>query len=389
MRVLHVIQGLETGGAERIVVTLAAEASRAGHEVAVASPPGSLQAELDGVRFEMPFIRRDVRKLPSAVATLASIVRRWSPDVLHCHQPTMGLVAALATGRGAWRPALVSVHGVQEEDYEQSGRILRLTGFMTVACGPGVETALRDQGVRRITTIVNGVSPAPPPATRQELADRFGIPVDVPLVVAVGRLAPQKDHATAIRALAALPWASFMLVGDGPLREPLDRLISDLGVGEQVHRVGAQPEARRIIGAADAVVISSRWEGLPLVALETLASGVPLVATDVRGNRELLRDGHDAVLAPPGDPIALARAIEGCLLDDALRSELVAGGFRAAALYTEERMSSRFFALYRELVGARGRRPPGHPVADRDETPRGEARRDDGRRPQPIDEIPG
>ena len=389
MRVLHVIQGLETGGAERIVVTLAAEAIRAGHEVAVASPPGSLQAELDGVRFEMPFIRRDVRKLPSAVATLASIVRRWSPDVLHCHQPTMGLVAALATGRGAWRPALVSVHGVQEEDYEQSGRILRLTGFMTVACGPGVETALRDQGVRRITTIVNGVSPAPPPATRQELADRFGIPLDVPLVVAVGRLAPQKDHATAIRALAALPWASFMLVGDGPLREPLDRLISS---SESASRstdgcpAGGETHHR----AADAVVISSRWEGLPLVALETLASGVPLVATDVRGNRELLRDGHDAVLAPPGDPIALARAIEGCLLDDALRSELVAGGLRAAALYTEERMSSRFFALYRELVvGARGQRPPGHPVADREESPRSEARRDDGRRPQPIDEIPG
>ena len=122
VRVLHAIQGLETGGAERIVIALAAEASKAGHEVAVASPPGALQAELDGVRFEMPYVRRDVRKLPSAAVTLASIIRRWSPDALHCHQPTMGLVAALATGRGAWRPALVSVHGVQEEDYEQSGR---------------------------------------------------------------------------------------------------------------------------------------------------------------------------------------------------------------------------------------------------------------------------
>jgi glycosyltransferase involved in cell wall biosynthesis len=389
VRVLHVIQEMGRGGAERVVVTLAAEARRAGHEVAVASSPGSLEAEFDGDRFEMPFIRRDVRKLPSAVAALASIVRRWSPDVMHCHNPTMGLVAAVATGRGAWRPALVSMHGVPEEDYEQSSRILRLTGFLSVACGPGVEAALRDHGVRRTTTIVNGVSPAPPPATRRELASRFGIPADVPLVVAAGRLAPQKDHATAIRALAALPWASLMLIGDGPLREPLDRLISDLGVGERVHRVGAQPEARRFIGAADSVVISSRWEGLPLVALETLAAGVPLVATDVRGNRELLRDGHDAVLTPPGDPVVLAGAIEGCLLDDARRSELVAGGLRTAALYTEERMSSGFFALYRELVGAPRRRRPRHPVADGNEAQRGQTRGEYGRRPHPIDEIAG
>lgn len=388
MRVLHVIQGLETGGAERIVIALAAEASKAGHEVAVASPPGALQTELDGVRFEMPFVRRDVRKLPSAVVTLASIIRRWSPDALHCHQPTMGLVAALATGRGAWRPGLVSVHGVQEEDYEQSGRILRLSGFMSVACGPGVEAALRDHGVRRVTTIVNGVSPSPPPATRQELADRYGIPLDAPLVVAVGRLAPQKDHATVIRAVARLPWVSLMIVGDGPLREPLDRLISDLHVGERIHRVGAQPEARRLIGAADVVVISSVWEGLPLVALETLASGVPLVATRVRGNRELLRDGHDAVLVPARNLPALARAIERCLVDDGLRRELIAGGLRTAALHTEERMSSRFLALYQELVGARGRRPPRHPVPDRDQTTRSQARRDHGGHPHPIDQIP-
>jgi glycosyltransferase involved in cell wall biosynthesis len=389
VRVLHVIQEMGPGGAERVVVTLAAQARRAGHEVAVASSPGSLEAEFDGLRFEMPLIRRDVRKLPSAVAALASIVRRWSPDILHCHNPTMGLVAAVATGRGAWRPALVSVHGVPEEDYERSSRILRLTGFMSVACGPGVEAALREHGVRRARTIVNGVSPAPPPATRQELLDRFGIPVDVPLVAAAGRLAPQKDHATAIRALAALPWASLILIGDGPLREPLDRLISDLGLGERVHRVGAQPEARRFIGTADSVVISSRWEGLPLVALEALAAGVPLVATDVRGNRELLRDGHDAVLIPPGDPTALARAIEGCLLDDARRGDLVAGGLRTATLYTEERMYSGFSALYRELLGARRKRRPRHPVADGDQTQRGQTRSEYGRRPHPVDDIAG
>jgi glycosyltransferase involved in cell wall biosynthesis len=165
VRILHVIQEMGLGGAERVVLTLATDARRAGHDVAIASAPGSLDAEVDAARFELPLIRRDVRKLPSAAAALASIVRRWSPDVVHCHNPTMALVAAVATGRGARRPVVASVHGVPEEDYERSARILRLTRFVSVACGPGVEAALRDHGVRRVTTIVNGVSPAPIPAT--------------------------------------------------------------------------------------------------------------------------------------------------------------------------------------------------------------------------------
>lgn len=384
------IQELGPGGAERVVVNLAAEARRAGHDVAVASSPGSLEAEVDGAHFGMPLIRRDVSNVASAVAALVSIVRRWSPDVVHCHNPAMGLVAAIATGRGAWRPVVVSVHGVPDVDYRPSARILRLTGFPIVACGPGVEAALRDHGVRRVTTIVNGVSPAPRPATRRELAGRFGIPVDVPLVVAVGRLAPQKDHAMMVSAVAAVPSMWLMLIGDGPLREPLDRLISDLGLAPRVRRVGAQPEARRLIGAADTAVISSRWEGLPLVALEALASGVPLIATDVRGNRELLRDGYDAILTPPGDSASLARAIERCLSDDVLRRELVAGGLRTAALYTVERMSSGFLALYRELVRTRRRCPPRHTIADRDHVLRsGETRREDGGSLHSIDEVAG
>ena len=82
--------------------------------------------------------------------------------------------------------------------------------------------------------------------------------------------------------MAALPGAWLMLIGDGPLRAPLDELISDLGAKTRVRRVGAQPEARRFIRAADSVVISSRWEGLPLVALRRLRPG-SLVATNVRG----------------------------------------------------------------------------------------------------------
>jgi glycosyltransferase involved in cell wall biosynthesis len=172
----------------------------------------------------------------------------------------------------------------------------------------------------------------------------------VPLVVCVGRLAPQKDHATAIRALASVPDACLAVVGDGPSRASLEASAADAGLADRVVFTGARDDARSVLGAADVALLPSRWEGLPLVALEAAAAGVPLVATSVRGIRELLTDGRDALLVPPGDAGALARAVTRVLVEPGLSARLVEGGAAIAAASTEERMVERFLALYAELV---------------------------------------
>jgi glycosyltransferase involved in cell wall biosynthesis len=352
---LHVIQELETGGAERVVVTLAAGARDAGHEVAVAAAPGVLGDELGTELFDLPVVSRRPTRIPAGARALRRALRAWQPDLLHCHNPGMALVASIATLRGRAAPGLTTVHGVPDEDYRAAARVLRIAGFPVVACGPGVESGLAENGLEAETTIVNGISAPPPAAGRQELEREFGLSSGHRLVVAVGRLAAVKNQSLAIRAVALRPEASLILVGDGPLRPELDREARELGVERRVVLAGTRSDARAIVGAADAFVLTSRAEGLPLGALEALASGTPVVATAVRGVRELLADGETALLVPPGDVEALAAALERVLTDTQLAERLVKAGREVAARYTTKAMVGRYLELYEDVLSRGGR----------------------------------
>jgi glycosyltransferase involved in cell wall biosynthesis len=172
----------------------------------------------------------------------------------------------------------------------------------------------------------------------------------MPLVVNVGRLVPQKNQALAIRAIGEVPGAVLAVIGDGPLRVELEREIRQAGVSGRVVLAGARQDARAVMGAADAVVSSSRWEGLPLAGLEALAAGTPLVATAVRGVRELIVDGETGLLVEPDDAGALAAALRRVLGDAELAHRLGERGRRLAANYGEEKMIAAFLELYETLV---------------------------------------
>jgi glycosyltransferase involved in cell wall biosynthesis len=347
--ILHAIQELKMGGAERIVLALTAAAQAQGHDVAVAAAPGPLVSELDAPVFELPLLERRVRRLPAAISALRTALRKARPDVVHCHNPGLAGAVGMATLRGKTTPALVSVHGVADEDYGRAARVLRLSGLPVVACGPAVEGGLREAGLAPLATIPNGVSPPPPPADREALATELGIPPDRPLLLTVGRLMPVKNQALAISALAQVPDATLLLAGVGPLLESLRARAEEAGVGNRVVFGGLRPDARALMGAADAVLLPSHGEGLPLVALETLAAGTPLVATDVRGLRELAADGA-VLLASHGDPRALAAAIRRVLEDRALADELERAGLALARRHSEERMAAAYLALYERLA---------------------------------------
>jgi len=352
MRVLHVIQELRTGGAERIAVTLADGARRAGHQVAVAAGPGVLAEEIGEERFALPLVRRRPWRVGLAALALRSALRSWGPDLLHCHNPGMAVVASLATLRGRTVPGLVTFHGVSEGDFPAATRTLRAAGLPVVACGPGVAEGLAEQGLAAAATVVNGISSPPPPIDRRMIETQLALPPGGPLVVAAGRLVPQKNHALAIRAVRRVPGANLVILGDGPLQPELDREARAQDVGDRVRFAGNRQDARAIIGAADALVVSSIWEGLPLVVLEALAAGTPIAATAVRGVRELLSDGENALLVPSGDAAALGAALERLVTDAVLAERLAAEGRDRAAAYTEEAMVGRYVDLYDRFVRA-------------------------------------
>jgi glycosyltransferase involved in cell wall biosynthesis len=218
-----------------------------------------------------------------------------------------------------------------------------------VACGPAVAEGLSAAGLDVRSTIVNGVGPPPAPAARQELRAEWGLSPERPLVACVGRLVPVKNHALALDALARVPEADLVLVGEGPLLEELRARAERNGLRGRVVFAGLRPDARALIGAADAVLLPSRSEGLPLAALETLVAGTPLVATDVRGLRELLTDGADALLVAPDAPEAMAEALRRALFDADLRASLAEGARDTAARYGEQAMVSDYLRLYEEL----------------------------------------
>ncbi|HVU73998.1 MAG TPA: glycosyltransferase [Mycobacteriales bacterium] len=197
---------------------------------------------------------------------------------------------------------------------------------------------------QHVRTIPNGV-PAPDdaPPVREH---------DAPTVVATGRLTDQKGFDVLVRALAQLPGAHAVVVGEGPEREALTRLAAELGVADRFHLAGFQPDARRWVRGADVAVVPSRWEAMPLAILEALAEGTPLVAADVGAAAEVLEGGHAGAIVPPDDPDALAAALGSLLGDRASAQALGAAGHdRWQRHHTTELMQQRWAALYRELLG--------------------------------------
>jgi glycosyltransferase involved in cell wall biosynthesis len=350
MRILHVIQELRTGGAERVLLALARAARERGAEVAVAASSGELESELDGKRFPLPLVARRPQRIPSAALAVRRAAGAFDPTIVHAHNPTMALATGIATVGGRHPVALVGVQGSPEEDWPAAARLLRWSRLPAVSCGPGVTAALADHGLTAIATVSNAVSPPPPPADRKALERQLGLTPGRHLVVSVGRLVEQKNQALAIRALADVPDTTLAIVGEGPLRAELEQLARTMDVAERIVFTGLRPDARALMGASDAIVLPSNWEGLPLVALEALASGRPLVATAVRGIRELLADGESAVLVPPHDPAVLASALRRVLADPALATRLARGGQIVAAAASEEAMIDGYFGVYEELL---------------------------------------
>jgi glycosyltransferase involved in cell wall biosynthesis len=201
----------------------------------------------------------------------------------------------------------------------------------------------------RIVVLPNPIS-VPEVGDRDELRRRHGF--DGPTLVFAGRLSLQKALHVALRAVAACEGVALVVAGDGPERPRLDRLVAELGLGDRVRFLGAQPRETvlELLAAADAEVLSSGWENFPHALIEGLAVGTPVISTEGGGVGEIVDDEVNGLLVPPEDPEALAAAIRRFFADEALRMRLRAAAAGSVARFAPEPVYARLEALLEEAA---------------------------------------
>lgn len=198
------------------------------------------------------------------------------------------------------------------------------------------------------------------PDERRAARTRLGID-GWPVVAVTGRLEPQKGHATMLAAAAILarsfPSLKVVFAGSGSLKAELAARCAALGLGSAVEFLGYRHDPEALLAAADVAVLPSEFEGMPLAAIEALAAGCPMVATDIDGTREVVEDGRSGVLITPGDARALARGVERIVRAPILARRLAARGRRRAEeLFDVRDQVERTAALYRGALAAAGAR---------------------------------
>jgi glycosyltransferase involved in cell wall biosynthesis len=365
VRILLTSSSMGVGGAERVVAMLAAGLAARGHEVALAAPPGMRDADLEGVAHVRLLLDDHRRALAGAAGTarqLAAAIRRVRPEVVHAQNVKSAGLSALAVRAAAPAPrppVLATFHGVLPAEYRRAATILRRTRHV-VCVSDDLRVRLTEAGVpsARVSVIHNAVEAAGAlaPARRAELDAELGLGGPGPVVAIVGRLVPQKAHGRFLRAARrvadALPDARLLIVGDGELRDAVRAERDALGLADRVLMTGARSDARDLIARADVLVFSSDWEGLSIAALEALAAGTPVVATDVQGMRELLATGAGSVVALD-DGTALGDELVALLRDAPRRTAMGAAG-RALieGEFALDTMVDAYERGYRMLLGA-------------------------------------
>jgi glycosyltransferase involved in cell wall biosynthesis len=210
----------------------------------------------------------------------------------------------------------------------------------------------------RIRVIPNGVDAErfmPQPDIRGDLRRQLGLPASGLLVGMVARLVPVKNHHGALEALAELVHArgtqiSLALAGDGPLRGELQQAANQLRVGERVHFLGDISNIDQFLNSLDLFVLNSHSEGMSNTVLEAMACGLPVIATAVGSNCDLVVHGQTGTVIPPDDPAALARAIAALAASDALRKSMgMMGRDRIEKVYGINKMVQAYSELYHDL----------------------------------------
>jgi glycosyltransferase involved in cell wall biosynthesis len=295
-----------------------------------------------------------------AYCRLEQHLRRLRPDLVQTWLfagNAYGRVAALRAGVRHLVAGERSVDPWKSWHQFQIDRLLAPRTRAIVVNSAGVRDFYVGHGLPadKFVVIPNGVPPAAPSEiSREQLLAELRLPPDSRLIGAIGRLWSQKRMQDVIFALDLIRVLRkdmhLLVIGDGPQRAQLERFARLVTCDEHVHFLGLRHDVPRLLPHFDLVWHASGYEGLPNAIMEAMAAGVPVVATDISGNRDLVVSGETGYLVPLGDRAALAR-FASKLLDDAdLRSRLGRAARERIGQFSVARMVERHAALYREIL---------------------------------------
>jgi glycosyltransferase involved in cell wall biosynthesis len=350
LNIAHVVDSMEMGGAEKLTAMLCRMQRDDGHNPSVHCLylVGVLGEELQAEGFEV-FLHQSGSPLKK-MRSLYKYFRQCRPDAVHCHNATAAIFAALPARLAGVKTVIATRHGLVDPPYQlrRELKFALASRFCDSIVGVCESTrtnlmaapfAARD----RIIHIYNGASPPNVQAAPQ--------PKNGFTLLCVGRLAPSKDHATLLHAVALTrahhPDVQLWMVGDGPLEPDLRKLSADLGLDSCLTFFGEQTDVSPFMLAADLFVMSSVTEGLPVSLLEAMSAGLPAVVTGVGGMGEIARLSGAVTLVPSSDPEAMAAALSKAIVQ---RQELPKLGQIASTTYERyfrpERMFNEYISLY-------------------------------------------
>ena len=362
MKVLHAIKVQGIGGAERHLLALLPALRERGVDARFLS----LDAGEDAERFHLALDDRDIpwRRVrtrfdvsPLLASNVLRAVRAEAPDLLHTHMVHADVYGSLVAH--ILRTPFVSTRHNDDRYLLGPFRYIDrafMHGVRRIVCISDAVRAFHVQAgldPKKLLTIHYGLDELPT-APSEVTPQEANVPAEAPLVLAIGRLIEQKDHATLLHAFARVhrshPDARLAILGWGPLEAQTKALVEQLGLG-QVASITGRVEPRDWLARADVFVHTSRWEGFGIVLLEAMLSALPVVATGVSAVPEIVVDGETGFLAPAGDAVAVADALARLLDDADLRQALGESGLRRAQVeFSVEQMTERTMRVYQEAL---------------------------------------
>jgi glycosyltransferase involved in cell wall biosynthesis len=367
---MYLVTSLDLGGAEQQVRLLAREFSQRGWHVEIVSmvAPDRPEPMLDerGIEVSSLGMRRGLPD-PRGLGRFLQLVRRRRPHIIHAQMVHANLLASVSH-LFARDPVIVTSARSLNEGSVWRYAAYRLTNRLPDVIS-AVSQSVADELVRRravepgrVVVVPSGIDAAEHRRDRRARANvRRELALENRFVwLAAGRLVPAKAYDRLIEAYAEVrrdrPESVLLIAGDGPLESVLRSVVTERQLLPSIQLLGRRDDVPALMSAADAYVMSSDWEGLPMALLEAASGSLPMVATNVAGNSEIVVDGETGFLVPAGDPMALARGMMRVMrMTDAERSAVgEAARTHVAARFHLARVVDRWQAIYEAELGRRG-----------------------------------